>query len=346
MPSERALAHISRPARLPVWPIASGVFCWAAETVGLRSLAGSVENRFGGRVTPMSLPIEASDPFLMLVHHRHTFSRWDPVRPFSALVMPEGFPAHPHRGFETVTFVLEGGMRHRDSTGVKMEYRSGSVQWLTAGRGVLHEEMWATNEGTHELYQIWVNLPKAHKWDAPQIQLLGPAEVTSESDILHAPLPVAAFAGVSLTVLAGACRGVCSPIRTRSPMTLVRLQWDDAGDFLWDDLPAHHTALCFVRRGSVTVGERTMAAGELGHFERSSATRLKLCATTGTDVLLLTGAPLREPVAMGGSMVMNTPSEVDQANRDFQLGKFGNPWPHTATDEEWRAAIADRKLLY
>ena len=343
-PPERPLASVSRHLRLPVWPVAGGVAGWASEAVGLTGLSRAMERRFGGRVTPMQLPTAACDPFLMVVHHRHTFSPWDPLRPLSAMVLPEGFPAHPHRGFETVTYVLEGGMRHRDSVGAKMTYRSGSVQWLTAGSGVLHEEMWERGVRKQELYQIWVNLPRAHKWDAPEIQLLGPADVEGEG-IRQAPLPVGEPDGVRLTVLAGSCNGVTSPVRTRSPLALVRVEWPAPGDFVWDELPSAHTALFFVRSGSVDVAGGTVGAGELAIFARGAdlPARIRLTARSAdTDVLLLTGAPLGEPVAMSGSMVMNTAAEVEQADRDMRAGVFGAGWSHAASDAEWRATLRRR----
>lgn len=340
-PLERPLAGVTRAPRLTVWPIAGGLAGWLVQLLGLERLAAAVERRFGGRVQPMQLS-GASDPFLMLVHHVHTFSRWDPVRWLSAFVLPEGFPAHPHRGFETVTFVLEGAMRHRDSAGVKMVYRSGSVQWLTAGRGVLHEEMWDPGERRQELYQLWVNLPRDHKWDAPEIQLLGHADVETPGIPQH-PLPVGEVDGVRLSVLAGTCHGLVSPVRTRSPIGLVRLEWTAPGAFVWDDVPATHTALVFVRSGAVAIDGRTVRRGELATFARGGTlpARLRLeSSEAGTDVLLLTGAPLGEPVAMAGSMVMNTAAEVDAAYVDLRQGRFGQSWSPHASDAAWRATIA------
>jgi redox-sensitive bicupin YhaK (pirin superfamily) len=340
-PTERPLADVTRSLRLPVWPVVAGVAGWLCEAVGLGGLEAALERRFGGRVQPMQLPLGASDPFLMLVHHVHTFSPWDPLRWLSALVLPEGFPAHPHRGFETVTFVLEGGMRHRDSAGVKMVYRSGSVQWLTAGRGVMHEEMWEPGVRRQELYQLWVNLPRDHKGDPPQIQLLGPAEVETPG-IPHHPLPVEEIDSVRLSVLAGTCRGVTSPVRTRSPLGLIRVEWTAPGDFVWDDVPTTHTVLCFVRSGAVSIGGRLVRRGELATFARGSPlqTRIRLTAfEASTDVLLLTGAPLHEPVAMGGAMVMNTAAEVEAAHEDLRRGRFGPSWPPSVADDEWRAIL-------
>ena len=335
---ERPLADVTRAPRLTVWPVLGGLLGWATQQLGLERLAVAIERRFAGRVQPMQLGA-ASDPFLMLVHHVHTFSRWDPLRWLLARILPEGFPAHAHRGFETVTFVLEGAMRHRDSAGVKMVYRSGSVQWLTAGRGVLHEEMWDPGTRRQELYQLWVNLPRDRKWDAPEIQLLGPADVETPGIPQH-PLPNAERDGVRLSVLAGSCRGVSSPIRTRSPLGIVRLEWDATGGFAWDEVPADHSVLAFVRRGAVEIGGRTVRRGELATFARSGSTRIRIAATEAdTDVLLLTGAPLGEPVAMAGSMVMNTEAEIEAAWADLRAGRFGPSWPPSASDEDWRAAV-------
>jgi len=335
MLSTRSIAQVLRPTRLPVWPVAWGALGWGFDLVGLPSASRSLEQRFGGRVTPMQLPGEA-DPFLMLVHHRHTFSRWDPVRPLSRWLLPEGFPAHPHRGVMTVTYVLEGGMRHRDSTGQKMTYRQGSVQWLTAGKGVLHEEMWDTTQPVHELYQIWINLPRKHKFDPPSIQLLGPAECDPERP--SHPLPCVEEDGVRTSVLAGNYRGTLSPVSVPTPVHLLHVQWTKKATWEWDELPAGHTALFHVRRGSVQVGERTVHAGELAFLTPSEEQRVRFLSSDA-DLLLLAGAPLREPVAIGGSMVMNTPAEVEQAHSDFQAGAFGVPWSPQASDEEWRAAL-------
>lgn len=156
----RPQARVIRHARLPVWPAWQGlVLAVAGQIPVARPLADKLEAVFGGRVCPMQLEQDC-DPFILLVHHRHAFRPLDFLRPlFSALIMPEGFPAHPHRGFETVTYVLPGraGLVHRDSEGCKMRYGSGAVQWMTAGRGMLHEEMWDVRAcaGDAELYQLW-----------------------------------------------------------------------------------------------------------------------------------------------------------------------------------------------
>ena len=198
----RSVRSLERPTRLPVWPAWNGVVFILLDVLGQRDFAAKLEDWLGGRVCPMMLDAREADPFILLVHHRHSFQRFDPLRAVFRLLLAEGFPAHPHRGFETVTYVLPGrrGLVHRDSLGFKMRYSDGDAQWMTAGRGMLHEEMWETdaNEDADdadggsggssgiagvsnmglssdaELYQLWLNLPPAAKMVDPKIQLVRP----------------------------------------------------------------------------------------------------------------------------------------------------------------------------
>ena len=186
--SPRLPNKIVRPTRLPVWP------AWQGLPLGIlsqgpgpcRSWADRLEAAFGGRVAPMQFDAREADPFILLVHHRHAFRPFDFLRPlFSAVIMPEGFPAHPHRGFETVTYVLPGraGLTHRDSEGTKMRYGDGAVQWMTAGRGMLHEEMWDVDAGSDaELYQLWVNLPPTAKVQEEENRAAARSRLSSHSD--------------------------------------------------------------------------------------------------------------------------------------------------------------------
>mmetsp|Transcript_26088 Transcript_26088/g.54645 ORF Transcript_26088/g.54645 Transcript_26088/m.54645 type:complete len:656 (-) Transcript_26088:153-2120(-) len=205
--------RIERMPRLPVWPVWAGVVDFLVGWI-LGPEAGSRLEQYvlGGRVCPMQLDGTTTSPFLLLVHHHHNFWKWDALfRRLSALVLPEGFPAHPHRGFTTLTYFLPpdgnnnnnkrggGGFVHRDSIGVKQTYGSeGSyqhqAQWLFTGRGMLHEEMFdfVQRDGNndydsrYELYQLWVNVPGRHKLDPPEVQLLrtatATATATSETD--------------------------------------------------------------------------------------------------------------------------------------------------------------------
>ena len=154
---------ITRPPRLPVWPVFPGVILSILDLLRLpTSLSASLESTaFGGRVAPIQFdPPSATSPYVLLVHHRHRFPSFFPwskiVRWATSLVLPEGFPAHPHSGFETLTICLKGGMKHRDSYGLKQTYGASSssgcwAQWLKAGRGVLHEEFWDLGQGEEQV---------------------------------------------------------------------------------------------------------------------------------------------------------------------------------------------------
>jgi len=199
--------RVERIPRLPVWPVWAGVVDFFVGWIFGAEAGSKLEQYFlGGRVCPMQLDGTSTSPFLLLVHHHHNFWKWDAIfRKVSAFVLPEGFPAHPHRGFTTLTYFLPddegkggGGFVHRDSIGVKQTYGSkGSykhqAQWLFTGRGMLHEEMFdhvqndlgednPSYNSRYELYQLWVNVPGVHKLDPPKVQLLRTCEDDGHGD--------------------------------------------------------------------------------------------------------------------------------------------------------------------
>jgi len=371
----RKVEKIEKYTRLPVWPAASGLAYIILDFLGLTELAAKAEDKFGGRVCPMFFGSNIGDPFILMVHHRHSWNRLDPFRPlFRSLILPEGFPAHQHRGFETITYVLPGmgGLRHRDSMGLKMEYGDGECQWMTAGSGMLHEEMWSNDltnpsaEGLNfdsELYQIWLNLPSRHKMTKPRVQLLRPSQQTSkyvttspeEVPVIDLPT-VSPTPGVIVRVLAGKVGNTCSKVQTFSDVMV--LHTTIAPGSTWDlPLPPEFTAMLYVRKGDSLVSVETpISVHKLAFFERSDEVNIDdgahfppdgvrltndaVDASDVADVLLLAGRPLREPVASAGPFVMNTEAELRQAFIDFSTGPLSEPWDHTVSDEEWRAQVA------
>eukprot|EP00240_Pyramimonas_obovata_P004681 CAMPEP_0118945850 /NCGR_PEP_ID=MMETSP1169-20130426/43096_1 /TAXON_ID=36882 /ORGANISM="Pyramimonas obovata, Strain CCMP722" /LENGTH=421 /DNA_ID=CAMNT_0006891661 /DNA_START=123 /DNA_END=1388 /DNA_ORIENTATION=- len=328
----RRVEKVEKFARLPVWPVVPGVIFIILDLLRLNELAAFLEHRFGGRVCPMMFTPEQTDPFVLCVHHRHSFWWWDPVRPIFRLLLPEGFPAHPHRGFETVTYMLSGGFRHRDSTGVQQYYGEGCVQWMTAGRGILHEEMWESDIDTHELYQIWVNLPAKDKMCAPRIQMLG--EDTDAEGKLGA-IPEHAEGGVRVKVVSGEFEGVRSPVATHSPVTLLHVTVQSGATFKME-LPAGDTCMLYCRKGAAVVGGQEVPTFATAFLERSGEVLVVQNEKQAElDFMLLSGTPLREPIQSQGSMVMNNSMEIEMAYRDYQMGKFGFPWDHSLTNEEW-----------
>jgi len=364
----RVPLKIVRHTRLPVWPAWQGLALVALSQMGpLRGIADGLESRFGGRVCPISLEPQEADPFVLLVHHRHAFRNLDFLRPvFSAAIMPEGFPAHPHRGFETVTYVLpgRGGLRHRDSFGCKMRYGNGAVQWMTAGRGMLHEEMWDVDGefSDHELYQIWLNLPPSAKMEPPRVQLLGDedsvrdVESTGDMNVRVGGYPTlelqdgrvkVRYLADSSGVAAAAGGPDAAGAVTRSPVTIAHVTLEGAGTSHELSLPEGWTCLAYVRSGSVDLGGGAVAAQyDMCYMGRDGgALHLQSTDASGADVLVLAGEPIGAPVVASGTMVMNTQAQVDDALRAYQAGGFGIPWDHTATDDEWRQRCEQARPL-
>ena len=226
-----------------------------------------------------------------------------------------GFPDHPHRGFETVTYMLDGRMRHRDNHGNEGLLVPGSVQWMTAGRGLVHSEMPEQQEGRMRGFQLWVNLPKSNKMDAPKYQEFAPADIP----VVH-PAP-----GVEVKVIAGEVDGTRGPIAQPATQPLY-LDIALAPSTTWSHaLPEGHSAFAYVFEGSGEIGTgedaRLIASQELAVLGGGDV----FTVTSGADgarLILVAGRPLREPVARYGPFVMNTKEEIMQAFTDFQSGKF------------------------
>lgn len=228
-----------------------------------------------------------------------------------------GVGEHPHRGFETVTIVYSGEVEHRDSAGGGGLIKSGDVQWMTAASGLVHEEFhgpeFAKRGGRFEMVQLWVNLPKKFKMAKPRYQ-----GVKSET------IPTIALPNESgsLRIIAGEFQSQQGPAHTFSPVNLwdIKLQADKTLEL---DLPEGHTASLFVLSGEVqTEDGKSIGDAEIGVFE-SSGTRLKVRAAKDSTLLFLGGEPIQEPIVGYGPFVMNSVEEIQQAFRDYQMGKMG-----------------------
>lgn len=247
------------------------------------------------------------DPFLLL----DAFRSDDPDDYIA------GFPPHPHRGFETVTYLLAGRMRHRDSTGREGVIESGGVQWMTAGRGIVHSEMPEQENGLLEGFQLWINLPAAHKMDPPRYQ---------ERPALALPVEQRE-SGVRVRVLAGRTSGGAEGV-IEQPLT-DPLYLDivvEAGKRYRESIPPAHNAFVYVIDGQVSVIAGTgdgdaLGKGQLGVLRQGD--EVELLADSDSHLLLVAGRPLNEPVARGGPFVMNTEEEVRQAFRDYREGRIG-----------------------
>ena len=245
---------------------------------------------------------------------------------------PKGTPWHPHRGFETVTYIIDGVFDHQDSHGGGGSITNGDTQWMTAGSGLLHIEAppeWLVQKGGlfHGL-QLWVNLPRSAKMNAPHYQDIRSGQVG---------LATSADAGALVRVIAGSLGEVHGPGSTFTPMTMVHATVEPGARL---DLPwqASYNALVYVLSGSGTVGVEgtpvrtgNLAVLGAGDFVTLAASQSQESRSPALDVVILGGEPIREPIAWAGPFVMNTKAEVMQAYEDFQKGRLGTiPSVHNA----------------
>jgi len=224
-----------------------------------------------------------------------------------------GFPEHPHRGFETVTYMLAGRMRHRDNRGHEGVIEPGGVQWMTAGRGIVHSEMPEQTEGLMRGFQLWVNLPARLKMSEPAYQEYGPEMIPTETRD-----------GATVKVIAGrTSRGTAGPIATAATEAFYFDIVLGAGASFAEPIDPEHSAFVVVYEGALRIGGhaqaiRAVALAALGDGDSVALTAVDAPAR----VLLVGGRPLREPVAWYGPFVMNTEREIVQAINDYQAGRF------------------------
>lgn len=243
------------------------------------------------------------DPFLML----DAFGSDDPDDYIA------GFPDHPHRGFETVTYMLSGRMRHRDSAGHEGLLENGGVQWMTAGRGVIHSEIPEQENGVMEGFQLWLNLPSQDKMSEPWYR-----------DFPNAAIPEYVTAGqVKVRVIAGSSNGVAGAVSRAATAPLFLDIHLPAGSSHTAALPATHNAFIYVYRGAVTVAGTLVASRCMGILDNApEADGVTLTATEAARLILVAGKPLREPIVQYGPFVMNTQQEIHQALDDFRNGRL------------------------
>lgn len=286
-PAARAFAERTALTVLPGLPTQDGAGVSLLRVIGQRAL-------------------DHLDPFLLL----------DEIHSDEAGAYIRGFPNHPHRGFETITVMLHGRMRHRDSRGNNGVITGGGIQWMTAGRGIVHSEMPEQDQGLLWGFQLWLNLPRAEKMRAPQYQDLAPERIAEHG------LP----SGGLLRAIAGDVLGVDGPVELREtqPVLFTAVLRDEAPLVL--DLPRDHNAFVFVQDGEASVGPEgrstripTDHLAVLGEGNRLTIRGLR----EGTGILVGAARPLREPIVRRGPFVMSTRQELEQAFFDYQNGTLG-----------------------
>ncbi len=225
-----------------------------------------------------------------------------------------GFPDHPHRGFETVTYMIAGRMLHRDSAGHEGLLQNGGVQWMTAGRGVIHSEIPQQEEGVMEGFQLWLNLHSSEKMSKPWYR-----------DFQDSDLPkFVTTEGVAVTVIAGESHGVAGAVRRDITDPLYLDIHLPAGSRFSQPLPPGHNAFIYVYRGEVSVAGNRVPSKRMAILTNDAQTDgVIIEADVEAKLLLIAGRPLQEPIAQYGPFVMNTEAEIYQAVSDFRDGKLG-----------------------
>ena len=223
-----------------------------------------------------------------------------------------GFPPHPHRGIETVTYMLDGEFEHEDSTGAKGRMRSGDVQWMKTGSGIIHSEMPAMKEGKLHGFQLWINMPAKLKMDKPEYLYIDANEMSIHKDEEK-----------KIKIIAGKFGDVEGPVKGHNVKPIyfdVELKKNKKFNFI---LPSSHNSFIYLINGEIKIGDKT-------HDKVSGATliilangeKLNIRGNTNSKFLLISGEPIGEPIARGGPFVMNTKAEILQAVEDYQNGNF------------------------
>ncbi len=242
------------------------------------------------------------DPFLML----------DAFRNENPDDYIGGFPDHPHRGFETVTYMIAGRMRHHDSVGNSGLLGPGGAQWMTTGSGLIHSELPEQEEGLMEGFQLWLNLPAKNKMVAP-----------SYRDIQPATIPEFTTAdGIRVRVIAGASHGTAGAVQRPDTEPLYLDVHLPAGRRFVQPIAAGHNAFTYTYRGSVNIAGTTVSDRHMAILANNGAGEVCIEASEDARVLIIAGQPLKEPIAQYGPFVMNTTEQIHQAMRDYEAGKF------------------------
>ncbi len=242
------------------------------------------------------------DPFLLFDHFAFNNPLEGPSR---------GFPTHPHRGIETVTYMLEGSVNHRDSLGNAGKIGSGDVQWMTSGRGILHEEMPRRSEnGNIYGFQLWVNLPAAQKMSQPRYQEVSAGEI-----------PVVENGGVEIRLVAGEVDGIRGPVTEIAAAPLyMDVKLAPASKFILP-IPSGHTVLAYVFEGAGEFGGQVVESVSMAVFN-DDGNQIEVKSDAGVQFMLIAGAPFKEPIVPYGPFVMNTKEEIQQTIQELRNGTF------------------------
>ncbi|NBA88880.1 pirin family protein [Emticicia sp. CRIBPO] len=277
----------------------------------INKLLGASSHRAGEHMMYQPLPnpsFDQIDPFLLVHHHGpHEFEPYNQGLPFGP---------HPHRGFETLTFIYEGSIEHADSQGFKSVINPGGVQWMTAGRGIVHSENVSKEMreegGKMEIIQLWMNLPAKLKMTPPQYQGL------QQEDI---PVVKSEDGKVATQVISGEFKGQAGKAKSITDLQIFNVKAEKGGQETFQ-VETERNILLYVLNGELVVNEKLVTGHQMVHFSHEG-TDITIMAQTNSRFILCTGVPYNEPLVAQGPFVMNTTTEILQAMRDYQQGKMG-----------------------
>jgi quercetin 2,3-dioxygenase len=279
----------------------------------IRKLISAPKVNMGGIILDQPLPykeIDQVDPFL-LIHH------WYRDYKPGGMQKEMGVGPHPHRGFAPVTFIYKGGVHHQDSRGNNSKIYEGGTQWMNSGMGIIHSERpvkeLAENGGEFEIIQVWINSPTKNKMDQPSYQPITPEETPT----IMSPDKLS-----EIQVIAGNFNDLNGKIKSNSPILILRLTIKKGG-IIEIPIPDNYNSLLYQLDGSAIVCNDKTTVGKDMIWFNNDGENIKIECTENTRLLLLSGAPIDEPVTTYGPFVMNTNTEIMQAMRDYQMGKMG-----------------------
>jgi redox-sensitive bicupin YhaK (pirin superfamily) len=354
---------IQRFERIPAWPLTKGIGFKAMELIlpgkAGRNVASRLESIYGGGMDCPNIfvnshqEMQKTSPFLMLVHHNHSFRVNDPLRYIEKSLIPEGFPSHPHRGMLTVTICLAGGMVHRDSLGIKQVFGAGDekylgkhTQALNFGAGVVHELMWDNTISprrrrigsphssiSQEIYQIWVDLPQEERMSNISVDLLGGQEETPT--VIEKNVGSGEFESSTL-VIAGSHKHHKSKMVQKSDFTILQVTLEPGKKWIHSSPTLHDSTILYMRKGSATIEGRQIPLHCTAFCSCDGQDTVVVAGTKGADFLFLSGEPLDQNVVARGSMVGETNRNIAQAAQDAKGYKMGKPWDEGLSDAQWK----------
>lgn len=352
---KRRVTKLQRYERIPAWPLKNGMRLQTISRLpGGKQVASRLEDRYGGGRNCPNIFVNTDDisktsPFMMLVHHNHSFDLYDPSRIIEKQIIPEGFPSHPHRGMMTITICLKGGLVHRDSLGIKQvfgadasKYCGKHTQALNFGAGVVHELMWdnAPFRLGHriirqEIYQIWVDLPSDQRMSNVAVDVLGGDDETPTVIERNG-----AEVESTTIVIAGSHKNHESAMTQKSNFTVLQVSLEPGKTWQHSCPVSFQSMVIYMRSGNGSI-DGTAIPHHCTAFCSNDSEEVVVVSDEklGADFLFLAGQPLDHNIVARGSVVVDSNKDLADYRNDVKENKLGKPWEATLIDSQWKKHV-------